>query len=213
MNVWGVITGIAIGVAGTAVVWIFKTYVVKPRLSMSEQISRREEQGTTTWRIKLGNYSWLPATDLSIHAVLRTTGVNGSAATTVLAVGLSSESIDVLRRRARGKSGRHRLVYLDPASLTPFGVRRLPEALRRKVQDPEHAGPIELEDLLRLGSKASLTVTAFCFNGLSGTRKWFSRTYTINDITTHSFKRGTLACVADGQTTQTLESEASRLHP
>jgi hypothetical protein len=47
MNVWGVITGIAIGVAGTAVVWIFKTYVVKPRLSMSEQISRREEQGTT----------------------------------------------------------------------------------------------------------------------------------------------------------------------
>jgi hypothetical protein len=105
----------------------------------------------------------LPATDLSIHAVLRATGVNGSAVTTVLAIGLSSESIDVLRRRARGKSGRHRLVYLDPASLTPFGVRRLPEALRRKVQDPEHAGPIELEDLLRLGSKASLMVVIGLF--------------------------------------------------
>lgn len=218
MNVWGVITGIAIGVAGTAVVWVFKTYILKPRLGMSKQISRREEQGTTTWRIKLGNYSWLPASDLSIHAVLRATGVSGAATTgvshlattTVLAVGLSSESIDVLPRRARGKSGRHRLVYLDPASLTPFGVRRLPPALQRKVQDPEHAGRIELEDLLRLGSKASLTVTAFCFNGLSGTRKWFSRTYTINDITTRRFRRGTLDCAAGGQSTQTLESETSR---
>jgi hypothetical protein len=207
MNVWSIITGIAIGVAGTAVVWVFKTYVLKPRLDMSEQISRREERGTTTWRIKLGNYSWLPATDLSIHAVLRAAGIGGSAATTVLAVGLSSESIDVLPRRARGKSGLHRLVYLDPANLTPFGVQRLPEALQRKVQDPAHAGPIELEELLRLGSKASLTVTAFCFNGLSGTRKWFSRTYTINDITTNRFRRGTLACVAGGQRTQRLASK------
>jgi hypothetical protein len=209
MNVWAVITGIAIGVAGTAVVWVFKTYVLKPRLRMSERISRREEQGATTWRIKLGNYSWLPATDLSIHAVLRATGVDGSPATTVLAVGLSSESVDVLPRRAQAKSGRHRLVYLDPASLTPFGVRRLPEALQRKVRDPENAGPIELEDLLQLGSKASLTVTAFCFNGLSGTRKWFSRTYTSDDITTQRFRRGALACTAGGRRTQTLESDVS----
>lgn len=209
MSVWGVIAGIAIGVAGTAVVWVVKTYVLKPRLAMSDQISRREEQETTTWRIKLGNYSWLPATDLSIHAVLRATGVDGSPATTVIAVGLSSESIDVLPRRAMGKPGRHRLVYLDPANLTSFGVRRLPETLQRKVQDPDCEGPILLEDLLRLGSKASLTVTAFCFNGLSGTRKWFSQTYTIGDVTESRFRRGSLACVADRPRSQVSGPEAN----
>jgi hypothetical protein len=190
MGIWSVISGIAIGVAGTAVAWVLKTHLLKPRMRMSEQISKMPEQGTATWRIKLGNYSWQPALDLSIHAVLRATGV-----TTVMAVGLSSDSIDILPRCALGKPGRRRLVYLDPANLTAFAVRRLPETLQAKIQNPELHGPIELDDLLSLGQAdrpATLTVTAFCFNGLSGTRKHFARRYTLSDIQGRPFRAGSL---------------------
>jgi hypothetical protein len=103
-------------------------------MRMSEQISKVQEQGTATWRIKLGNYSWQPALDLSIHAVLRATGVTSPGVTTVMAVGLSSDSIDFLPRSALGKPGRHRLVYLDPAN--PHALRRPPAA-----RDPSGQGP------------------------------------------------------------------------
>jgi hypothetical protein len=196
MSVWGVVastaTGIAIGVAGTVVVWLFKARVLKPDLRMSEQISRREEGGKTCWRVKLGNYSRQNAIDLSIRAVLRARGVQGTDGTTVLAIGLSSDAMDVLPRRAKRHEGRHRLVYIDPANLTPFGIDRLPEELRKKVQHPDQHGRIELEELLGLGNEARLTVTVFCFNELSGTRKWFSEEYTAEKILPRLFENGSL---------------------
>jgi hypothetical protein len=195
MGFWSLIAGIAIGVAGTAVVWVFKTYVVKPRLHMSPQISRKDDQGTPAWRVKIGNYSWLPAIDMSVRAVLRAS-IPGSG-TTVIAVGLSSESIDFLPGRTLRKPGRHRLIYLDPAGLSPLAVGRLPEDLQSKIRHPEDPpGPIRLEDLLSLsanGTPATLTVSAFCFNGLSGTRKYFSRSYAGSAaVQSRPFRKGSL---------------------
>ena len=190
MTAWSLIAGIAIGIAGTFVAWLIKTRLLPPRLRLSEMISRRDEGGEARWRVKLGNYSWQAAADLSIRAVLRARRPDGSIA--ILQLGLSTDDIDVLPARAKGKPGRHRLVYIDPAQLSPFGLERLPDRLRAKVEHPQQSGQLTLEDLLAMGSPSSLTITVTCSNGLSGARKWFSRSYSRDDITTASFYRGSL---------------------
>jgi hypothetical protein len=196
MGFWGVIAGVGVGVAGTAVVWVFKTLVVRPNLRMSPCISRRMENEEPVWRIKLGNYSWLPAIELSIHAVLRA-NVTASAIS-VIDIGLSTDFIDLLPRRALNKPGRHRLVYLDPSHLTPRAIGRLPADLQAKIEHPDGpAGPISLEDLLDIQTAgkppATLTITAFCFNGLSGTRKYFFKRYVGSAaVQDRAFKKGSL---------------------
>jgi hypothetical protein len=49
---------------------------------------------------------------------------------------------------------------------------------------------------LQADRPATLTVTAFCFNGLSGTRKHFARQYTLADIQPHPFRAGSLQLAA-----------------
>jgi len=189
--------GFVLGIATNLLSWWILSHVVVPQISFSPQISKTCahktpcDQSGYKYRVKLENSGRRAAIDVEIAARLRVKGMGAFAKTNWLIVNIplsthgNSYRIPRILPVKESLARRHTLRLLINEA-EEFRSPTYPEAIRKKAEERT----LLLEDLLTLGSAATLQIVVFAYDEFSGARKLFvSKEYTCSDIKEGPFLR------------------------
>jgi len=180
--------GIITGILSSLVTWWLLFHGLVPRIKFSEFISKlplTENPSKFKYRFKFENVGPRALIDAQIQARLSIKGLQFENSWTVFKLTFNSSG----EKKAEiplisSKHNRVLRFYINSVQ----GIKEsklLPEEIRLKASN----GSILLEDLLILGSSASMTGYVFGYDTFSGARKLFiSKKYRINDIRIGRFK-------------------------
>jgi hypothetical protein len=212
---FGFILGFAAGLTINLLSWWILFRYIVPRIDFSSAISKlpdplgENDRSGFRYRIKLQNGGRRGIIDVELAATLRIEG---------LAEGVNIEIIQIPWSPDREK--RAHIVRLPPAkpgikaarvlrlfinSVEQFHTRQIyPENIRRKAEQRA----LTLEDLLALGTRAWLQISAFGYDEFSGARKLFvSKSYTLSDIKAGQFQLRGLDVVESDLSIETTNNQ------
>jgi hypothetical protein len=188
--IFGFTAGLAVNLLSW---WIIFRYIV-PRIEFSSVISKvpnpieENDHSGFRYRIKLQNSGRRGIIDVELAATLRIAGL--------------TENIEIIQIPwSPDREKRARIIRLAPVkpevkaahvlrlfinSVEQFRNRQIyPEDIRRKAEQRT----LTFEDLLGLGTRAWLQISAFGYDEFSGARKLFvSKSYTLSDIKAGQFQ-------------------------
>lgn len=193
----GIVLGVLIGVVANLVSWWILFYGIAPTLHFSAHVGKtrrkptEEDKSSYRYRIKVENAGRRAVIDVEFMVRLRIKGLYSKTQWHVVYIPLASDGRltwripRILPARRRGKRSSHTL-WLWVNSADEFSKEAFyPEELRNKAKNKN----LSLEEVLNLGSAATLEIEAFGYDGLSGARKIFlSKRYTTADIREGKFK-------------------------
>jgi hypothetical protein len=180
--------GLLIGILGSLIAWWILFRLISPKLIFSERISRAkadDEPGDLAYRVRFENSGRRAIIDLSIKAILRIRGLNplrpSNWETTYLPVSFEGDFPYVFPNREKGN---RRIIRIRVKKKNEFERTVYPTEIREKARDRS----LTLDDLLSIGTQATVQLIALGSDSFSGARKaFFSPGYTRNDIVSHPF--------------------------
>lgn len=187
------VAGFVVGILSSVLVWWVTAHVITPKIKFSKNISAidaPEEWGREAYRVKFENSGWRKIIDLSLAAVVRVPGLNpglpDNVETTYLPLSLQGRFPNVLPRRRKGEQ---HLIRIRVAKKDEFSRSVYPPLIILKA---EHE-TLTLEDVLSIGSNATVQIVASGYDGFSGARKIIlSQHYRREDIVPRRFQKDSL---------------------
>lgn len=221
MDLLNFFLGLAAGIATNLFSWWLLFHGIVPKVRFSQHIGKTayadtgHDKSAYRYRVKFENYGRRAIIDLEVMARLRIKGLdlkNKELWHTFL-IPLSPDgniyyriprlmpigTADRMKSKIRLHAARpiNRL-YINSA-VEHLDRPPYPKDIRKKAKQ----GILLLEDLLTLGSDATIEVEAFGYDEFSGTRKLFiSKLYTIEDVIYGNFEKDGLGIISSSEIQQ-----------
>lgn len=181
--------GIAIGIATNLLSWWILFHLIVPNLRFSQDISKtttakiKDDKSGYKYRVKIENSGKRTIIDVELLARLRIKGISKYKTNWhIINIPLSSEGKGYKIPRLlpiKKKLARRHTIRLLINNVNEFKTSlSYPKDFREKAKKEI----LCLEDLLELGSKASLQIVAFGYDEFSGTKKLFIGEYNRDSI-------------------------------
>lgn len=181
-----ILIGLLTGILTALIAWWILFHCIIPRIHFSSSISKtptQDDKSGYRYRFKLENAGRRSIIDVELMARLRIKGLLADYPNNweVINIPLGANGrrykipriLPIRRRRVRY------IMRLYVNRVDEFREPIYPEHIRRKAEKQS----LLLEDILSLGSQATLQIHAFGYDEFSGARKLFiSKFYTIHDI-------------------------------
>jgi hypothetical protein len=202
------ILGVLVGLATNLVSWWILAHYVVPRIEFSQALGKLPSDKNEydrcgfRYRVKLRNGGRRGIIDVELAATLRIEGLSKSSNIEVVPIPWNSEGdkrVNITRLppvKPGIKAARVLRLYIN--CVDQFRTRSLyPDVFQKKAEERT----LTLEDILGLGSKAWLQISAFGYDEFSGARKLFvSKSYNLEDIKQGQFEKTGLAVAANDET-------------
>ena len=193
--------GFAVGIATNLLSWLILFHGIIPKVSFSPYISKDDsdeighDKTNKSYRIKYENSGSRSIIDFEVMARIEIDGLRPNVSTShTFLVPLNPDGNLSFRQpylHSRRKTGRegHLVRFFINSAMEHIDRPPYPDNIREKAKE----GTLTLEELLNLGSKATLSIQAFGYDEFSGSRRLFlSRPYTASDIKQGKFKKENL---------------------
>ncbi len=179
------IFGLIIGFVTSFISWCILFHGIVPKIQYSKKISKfsRPTNAGIRYRIKFQNSGWRDVIDINLIGILSIEGLDRKLPhnTFTFHIPIGASNIPNLPRSRSGVQ-RFLLDKVDDISLFPPNIR-----------DKFQNQTLQLEDLLSLGTHASIKVHALGYDSFSGSRKLFtSPSYTLDDIGDGPYEKDSL---------------------
>lgn len=193
--------GLAVGLATNLFSWWLLFHGIVPKVRFSPYISKTpsdeigHDKSEFRYRVKYENSGGRAIIDLEVTASISIEGLGPSKDSLhIFLLPLNPDGNLSFRRPRllpRHKTNR-------PGHISRFFINSAVEHLDRppypdNIREKARQGILTLEELLELGSKATVEVQAFGYDEFSGSRRLFlSHPYTVKDIKLGAFKKYSL---------------------
>lgn len=160
--------GIPLGVLASFVAWWIITRLVVPKVEFSPDISRTRYNGNLSglnYRIKFKNCGRRDIIDVQVSVLVRVKGLSKKTPKMIEIASLALESDRVPVIRAKG----NRIIQLRPERTERFSKPIYGQEIYNKLR----LGNLTLDDVLALGTEATVTVFVFGYDSWSGARKMY----------------------------------------
>lgn len=177
--IWSTVTGIVLGVVSSFIFWYIIVHIIVPKIEFKPFILESPSNSTLSgykYRVLLANKTWRQVIDAEFFVRVRIKGLrpNRPKNWTIVKVPLDDNRIPVLINTIP-----RYILELQMNKIELDNTFIYPQEFIKKYQEKK----ITLRDLLELGTDATIQVSGFGYDNLSGTRKLMqSKVYTIQDI-------------------------------
>jgi hypothetical protein len=182
-----------LGVLASLGAWWIVFHYWRPVIKFSPAISKRATGGAPVafaYRVKLYNTGRRMVVDVTYEARFRVFGLDPHRPSNYEATSLPV-SFDgrIAVMFPQGEGGLGSLIRVSAHKPQEFSRPVYPEPIRERARN----GALSLDDLLGLGSDATVQIIAFGSDGFSGSRRaFFSPEYRLRDIQERAFKVASL---------------------
>lgn len=178
--------GLLLGIAGSLLAWWILFHCIVPKIQFSDSLSKlptTDENCGWKYRFKIQNIGKRDLLDTQILARLSILGLQFPNSWSVVKIPLDWTALrDEIPRISKRQNRVCRIFFNRARELQDSAI--FPEDIRAKAAD----NSLLLEELLALGSKASVRIYVFGYDEFSGSRKLFvSKPYRITDIKEGSY--------------------------